>query len=118
MPACIVVMMVVAVVALVVIVVVIMVVMAMVVVVGGGIVVRLPGRVLVGVFVFDVIVAMGVRVAQSGHALRVSRGPRLGSRPGRDWPAARRVLMRSLRSARQLGARAGTCGRRRGHRRS
>jgi putative effector of murein hydrolase len=88
--------------ALVVIVLVIMVVAIMVVVVvGGGIVVRLPGRVLVGVFVFDVIVAMGVRVAQSGHALRVSRGPRLGSRPGRDWPAARRVLMRSLRSARQ-----------------
>jgi hypothetical protein len=101
-PACVVVMMVVAVAALVVIVLVIMVVAIMVVVVvGGGIVVRLPGRVLVGVFVFDVIVAMGVRVAQSGHALRVSRGPRLGSRPGRDWPAARRVLMRSLRSARQ-----------------
>jgi hypothetical protein len=105
-PACVVVMMVVAVAALVVIVLVIMVVaimvvVVMVVVVGGGIVVRLPGRVLVGVFVFDVIVAMGVRVAQSGHALRVSRGPRLGSRPGRDWPAARRVLMRSLRSARQ-----------------
>jgi hypothetical protein len=101
-PACVVVMMVVAVAALVVIVLVIMVVAIMVVVVvGGGIVVRLPGRVLVGVFVFDVIVAMGVRVAQSGHALRVSRGPQLGSRPGRDWPAARRVLMRSLRSARQ-----------------
>ena len=38
-----------------------------VVVVSGGIVVRLPGRVLVGVFVFDVIVAVVVRVAKSGH---------------------------------------------------
>lgn len=73
-------------------VVVIMVVVIMVVVVGGGIVMRLPGRVLVGVFVFDVIVAMGMRVAQSGHALRVSRGRRIACSPGRDWSAARRVL--------------------------
>ena len=82
MPACAVVMMVV-----------IMVVVITVVVVGGGIVMRLPGRMLVGVFVFDVIVAMGVRVAQSGHALRVSRGRRIACSPVRDWSAARRVLM-------------------------
>ncbi len=56
--------------------------MVMVVVVGGGIVMRLPGRVLMGMFVFDVIVAMSVRVAQSGHALRVSAAVRLPPDPG------------------------------------
>ena len=71
-----------------------------VVVVGGGIVMRLPGWVLVGVCVFDVIVAMGVRVAQSRHALGVSRGRRIASRLGRDWLAARRVLMPAPWSAR------------------
>ena len=99
MPACVVVIVVVAMVVVVIIMVMVIMVVIMVVVVGGGIVMRLPGRVLVAVFVFDVIVAMGMRVAQSGHALRVSRGRRIACSP--DWSAARQVLMPAPCAARR-----------------